>query len=116
MSLGVGTYRIRIMLFIKVANNTMKLKAGYDFTGSGTVICDNLELNYDGGSIFGAYKTGQSLPRSASPGTFNSPGGYFAFDLVLNVTATGTFSVQWAQQVSNASNATVLAGSTIEYA
>lgn len=114
MTLGIGTYRIKVMLFVAVANSTMKFKAGYNFTGTASAYHKS-ELNYQGASIFGGYASSVSFPSISAPGTFNSPGGYFLFDIVIVVTAAGTFSVQWAQQVSNASNATLLAGSMIEY-
>jgi len=56
-----------------------------------------------------------AYPGSTSLTGAGTIGGYVEMDLIVNTPATGTFAFQWAQQTSDASDTTVLAGSYLEY-
>lgn len=117
IELSPGVYHVRFFVMTEQANSTPKLKFAFSFTGTATA-----HLHYEFGSNAGSAVGGSSGFVSSAVLSFGaviSPGGwpagtsYIRADVLINVTVLGSLSFDWAQQVSNASAITVLAGSSV---
>lgn len=118
---AAGTrYRVRFGVIYTIANATMDFKVAMNYTGTLTgadttvrrsispaaAIGSDNEFTVGNGSIIGA-------PVAMT--TSSSGIGTMEYEVIFLTNAAGTFSLQWAQNTSDAGAATVLAGSYLEY-
>jgi hypothetical protein len=109
-------YRIRGMIFVAAASGTPGFK--YSLTGPASpTIVDILRVTGNTAApAFSAPDVAYVVAASLSLASAPAPPGSLAFDAIVhNGTNAGTFSLQWAQVVSDANATTVRAGSYIEY-
>lgn len=122
LALPVGNFRIRGFVFMQAANATMDYKYALAFTGTHAgARCRSAHAAC--GAVLGTDNESTLAQNAASPTIIastpvtgaTSGTGYVEFDVLLQVTAAGTFSFQWAQNTSDAGNLTCAAGSYFEY-
>lgn len=119
VALAAGTaYHIRGKVFISTANATMDFKYGLVYSGTTTAITVR-RVHSAAGAVAGTdaenTQTTNALPASISVAATTFGIGFVEFDLVIITNTAGTFSFQWAQDTSNASNIICLRGSYLEY-
>lgn len=121
LSLSASTkYCLRAKIFTNIANATMDFKFATNFTGTTTGTVATTWRAMAGGVATGTSAETQGIASGQISSTgivaATSGVGHIYIEQAIQVNGTGTWSFQWAQNTSNASNATVLAGSYIEYA
>lgn len=113
-------YAIRLRAITNIANATMDFKFATAFSGTTTGTVGTAWRAMAGGTTTGSSAETQgnaSGQISSTAITATTSGvGYIYVDQVIQVNGAGNWSFQWAQNTTDASNATVLAGSYIEYA
>ena len=118
MSAGVR-YHIRIRLILECNNSTSGGAVKLNFTGTAPASY----YIHLWRQLFGSLSSGSSeVCQTSKQTTFssipltNTTGiGLYNADVIFVPTTGGTFSIQFAQAVSNAANLTMLAGSYLEY-
>lgn len=120
VSLGASTsYVIRLVVFTTIANATMDFKFATAYSGTVTGNVYTAWRAAAGGvatgtsAEFQGISSGQIASTALTAAT--SGVGYVYVDQSILTDAAGTWSFQWAQNTSDASNATVGRGSFIEY-
>ncbi len=117
-TLGVGRWRVRLLAFLSSGNATMDFKYATAFTGTATVKAYRRK-HITAGAVAGTdnenVAVGASQIASTAVTATTSGIATVQIDMVLNVTVSGEFQFQWAQNTSDASNLTCLEGSTLEY-
>lgn len=113
------TYHIRGVFYLSMANGTMgaRFASAYSSTSS-SLSCQMLQ-QIAASSIVNTntYSISASTHFSGSGGAGSIAGvTTIQFDLRIVTTGSGTFAIQWAQNVSNGSNITCQAGSYLEWA
>ena len=118
VALAAGTrYRIRFRLFYSIANATMDFKYAFAYSGAMTSVSGLIGI-YEAGTAGGRSAEWQEVISALPSGALLSSAagtGYYRLDIVVLTNTAGTLNFKWAQNTSNASNATVLAGSYLEY-
>jgi len=107
------TYRIKVRLFFETANGTMDVKISPAFSGTTNSIIYRRLIHPANSNPANNITNNFSTPTviDAAGAVLN----YMEMEIVLDVNTSGTFSIQWAQNASNASNLTLRKGSYIEY-
>ena len=114
-----AVYNIRGVLLVKIANGVMGVQIGTALTGGSVQTITHYEQTNV--SVAPAVDNTLQYTQSADMAIANDGGGA-AGVVVIRFTASyspaggGTFSIPWAQNVSNGSNMTMLTGSYFEYA
>lgn len=112
------TYLVRGFVHYAIANGTMDYKYALNFSGTTSLVRVFISHSDPGKTASSSFRfenyatsfvTGTPLGTAASDGSV-------LFEATFTTTSTGTFSFQWAQNTSDAGNATVRAGSYLEYA
>lgn len=117
VNLAAGSYVIRLLVYYSIANATMDFK--YAVASSGAVVTAYgfrraLQAGNAGGAGGQVEQPLSSLPNSTL--TSSSAGtGYLEVELMVETSASGTVSFQWAQNTSDAGDCKVLKGSRLEY-
>ncbi len=119
VALNAGTlYHIRGKIFLDVGNATMDYKYALAYSGTTTsIICKRIHVVAGATSGTGnevAVAQNTIIPSTAVTAT-SSGIAYVEIDVMILTSTSGTFGFQWAQNTSNGSNLTVLAGSYLEY-
>lgn len=112
------TYRIKLYVVYEIANITMDYKWGFLYTGTSSLIVQMVRFIQAGvaGATSAEHQRIQNTFTVGEPFLSSVAGvGYFNADVIITTVNAGTFSYQWAQNTSNASNASVLLGSYLEY-
>lgn len=110
-------YRIKMKIFFGVANTSMNFK--YALTGPASPTQVAIVRKIVSPAALTTLSTTSATSYTASTTITigsGSTGGYMEWDIyVSNGINAGTFGFQWAQGTSSGSNATVYAGSSLEY-
>ena len=112
------TYHIRGKIFFSTGNATMDYKYALAYSGTtNSIMCKRVHAA--AGAASGTDNE-VSLAQNSIIGTTSvtattSGIGYVEIDIIIQTNTAGTFGFQWAQDTSNGSNLTVLAGSYLEY-
>lgn len=117
--LGVGTWEIELIGFFTVANTTPKLKTQWGFTGTWTaptrscfgpgqanVASYDAITDVDMAGLLSTANAVYNYAVSATPASFRE------VTRAAVVTGAGNLSLKWAQNTSNASNVSIVAGSS----
>ena len=112
------TYHIRGCIFYEIANTTMGYKFGFNYTGTTSKIIQHTNLMGAAAAegtdnVVSLTKGSLTATRALTPTAAGY--GVVKFETVITTSTSGAFSFQWAQNTSNASNATVHSGSYFEY-
>lgn len=121
LSLSASTkYCLRAKIFTNIANATMDFKFATNFTGTTTGTVGTSWRAMAGGTATGTSAETQGIASGQISSTgivaATSGVGHIYIEQAIQVNGAGTWSFQWAQNTSDAGNATVLTGSYIEYA
>lgn len=108
-------YRVRFYVLLETANATMDYKFALNFTGTSSLFYTKVKYIAAGGSSE-TIQAQNTIIGSTSVTAATSGIAYVELDCLVNVTATGTLSFQWAQDTSDAGDLTVLQGSYLSYA
>lgn len=116
--LAAGKHRLRTRMYYSSSGTACDLKHGVAFSGT-LSSCIGTGTSYVAGTASGASAASDSTTNAfPSTGTHSitvaNAIGYVDRELILDVSVAGTFSVQWAQNTSNAEVLTVYAGSYID--
>lgn len=106
-------YRIRLRVAYTVANGTMDFKYGHAYSGTVTSVWWDITSQAPGATR--GVGTGTALVASSSITGTAAGSGLHNADLIILTNTAGTFSFQWAQNTSDANNATVLGKSFLEW-
>lgn len=121
--LAIGTYQIELMIFwLQTGSTTPKLKTQWSFSGTwgnpvracigaGAAQVGNPGAVTDATMAGFAATTQDAVYSTSTSGSFS-----VAREIVYNanVTVAGNLAMQWAQNVSTASNVSVVAGTSFE--
>lgn len=115
LALGTGTHHLTALLAVTASNATPDVSVTTAFTGTATTPIIGMVGPATSNT---AMTTGGSAITSAnsSPLAFGADGAtptLIQVQVILVVTASGTFKIQWAQATSSAATTTMKAGSTI---
>lgn len=113
-----STYLIEFTVYYIIANATMDWKYGLAYSGTMANFYRYSET-FPAGSGAGADMMSQSqadglVATSSFLSSAATGFGMLKYRVIANTTTAGNFAIQWAQNTSDAGNATVLAGSYIE--
>ena len=111
---STGQYAVRCVAFVNIANATMDYKFGTAFSGTATVRTSQRKSMAGGATGNDNVAT---ISGALSLGVAGTTAGYATVEIYqyLNVTVTGVWSFQWAQNTLDLGNIMVLAGSYLEW-
>lgn len=109
------TYKFEIEVHYKIANDVMDFKSSVAYSGTttGDVALWHARTPVDNTSIATANDNAFGVSRTHFSGTAGI--GYVVYRGIVTTNASGNLSFQWAQNTSNASDATVLKGAILRY-
>lgn len=122
IQLDPGTYSIKVTLFTTNANAAAKLKTRWSFTGTWTspmrscVGPGSTNTSTDPGTVTPATFRGYDATSQDAVYSYGVSSAYAAIEETcdfVQVTASGVFAVQWAQNVATAANTIIQPGSSV---
>lgn len=106
-----GHYHVRAFLNHKSTSATPGAKFLMNYTGTRSLVSGSIQQVAGGTAGYvGPDYTGTDIIFTYSPNSVAQENAWI-YDFSFNATTTGTLSVQWAQQVSNATDSTLVIGS-----
>lgn len=112
-------YQIKIKVWFTTANATMDFKFGLAYSGTHTSAFTHWRAQVAGVGAGtdneNTFSTNALVASQALTGTSFGPGS-IEVDVTILTNSSGTFSLQWAQNTTDAGNAIRLAGSSLEHA
>lgn len=113
------TYRVRVEVNWQQANATMDMKLAIAYSAAFTEIWTRrrqaIPAALSGSDNEFTQIAAGIINTALAPVTSTAGMGYYLFDTTFTATDSGTFSVQWAQNTSDAGGLTLMAGSLVEY-
>lgn len=111
-------YHIRGRVYFNTANATMDFK--YALAYSGTITNIIAKRSHAVAGAVASTDNENTIAQNSILGSTAVTGtttgiGYVEIDVVITTNATGTFGFQWAQNTTDGSNLTCMAGSYLEY-